>query len=110
MFERAYRIYCELELKLRIKSKLRIKRDRPDELSEPVAINQVWPMDFMSDNLGDQRRFRPFDVLDDYNREGLGIEIDFSLPSGRVIRSLEQIIEWRGKPLVLRYDNGPGTS
>ena len=90
--KRVYRIYRELELNLRIKPRRRIKRNRPDELSEPVAINQVWSMDFMSDSLGDGRRFRTFNVLDDYNREGLGIEVDFSLPSGRVIRSLEQII------------------
>jgi len=105
--KRVYRIYRELELNLRIKPKRRIKRDRPDELSVPVAVNQVWSMDFMSDSLGDGRRFRTFNVLDDYNREGLGIDVDFSLPSIRVIRALEQIIEWRGKPLAIRCDNGP---
>ena len=36
-----------------------------------------------------------------------GIEIDFSLPAERVVRSLNQIIEWRGKPLAIRVDNGP---
>ena len=46
-------------------------------------------------------------MLDDFNREGLGIEVDLSLPSARVIRSLEQIIEWRGKPKAIRCDNGP---
>ena len=46
-------------------------------------------------------------VLDDYNREGIGVEVDFSLPSARVIRSLEQIIEWRGKPAAIHCDNGP---
>ena len=39
-------------------------------------------------------------------RKGLGIEVDLSLPSGRAIRSLEQIIEWRGKPKAIRRDNG----
>lgn len=63
-------------------------------------------MDFMADSLGDGRKFRTFNVMDDYNREGLGIEVDFSLPSLRVIRSLERIIEWRGKPLALRCANG----
>lgn len=48
-----------------------------------------------------------FNVIDDFNREGLGIEVDFSLPAERVIRSLEQIIEWRGKPAAIRCDNGP---
>lgn len=105
--KRVYRIYRELELNLRIKPKRRIKRDRPDALSEPVAINQVWSMDFMSDSLDGGRQFRTFNVLDDYNREGLGIEVDFSLPAARVIRSLERIIEWRGKPQALRCDNGP---
>jgi len=46
-------------------------------------------------------------VIDDFNREALGIEVDFSLPSTRVIRTLEQIIDWRGKPVVIRCDNGP---
>ena len=64
-------------------------------------------MDFMHDQLSDGRSFRLFDVLDDVNREGLGVEVDLSLPSARVIRSLEQIIEWRGRAAVIRYDNGP---
>ncbi len=50
---------------------------------------------------------RLFNVLDDYNREGLGIEVDFSLPAPRVIRALDRIIEWRGKPQSIRCDNGP---
>lgn len=52
-------------------------------------------MDFMHDQLGDGRSYRLFNVLDDFNREGLGIEVDLSLPADRVIRSLDQIIEWR---------------
>jgi len=46
-------------------------------------------------------------VIDDFNWEGLGIEVDFSLPAERVIRSLNQIIEWRGKPKRIQSDNGP---
>ena len=64
-------------------------------------------MDFISDGLSDGRKFRTFNVIDDYNREALGIEVDFSLPAARVIRSFEQVIEWRGKPAALRCDNGP---
>jgi putative transposase len=71
------------------------------------SINQVWSMDFMHDQLSDGHSFRLFNVLDDFSREGLGIEVDLSLPSVRVIRALEQIIEWRGKPQAIRCDNGP---
>lgn len=105
--KRVYRIYRELELNLRIKPRQRILRDKPDELSVPTAPNQVWSIDFMSDGLSDGRKLRTFNVLDDYNREGLAIDVDLSLPSTRVIRSLEQIIEWRGKPAAIRCDNGP---
>ncbi len=105
--KRVYRIYRELELNLRIKPKRRIKRDKPEALSVPETINQVWSMDFMSDSLRDGRSIRTFNVIDDFNREGLGIDVDLSLPSARVIRSLEQIIEWRGKPHAIRCDNGP---
>ena len=49
----------------------------------------------MHDQLADGRSIRLFNVVDDFNREGLGIEVDFSLPAERVIRALDQIIEWR---------------
>jgi len=61
----------------------------------------------MSDSLSDGRLLRTFNVIDDYNREGLTIDVDLSLPSERIIRSLEQIIQWRGKPSAIRCDNGP---
>ena len=105
--KRVYRIYRELELNLRIKPKRRLKRDKPDELAVPRQINETWSMDFMHDRLVDGRSFRTFNVIDDYNREGLGIEVDLSLPALRVIRALEHIIEWRGKPATIRCDNGP---
>ena len=73
----------------------------------PEAPNAVWSMDFMADRLGDGRAFRLLNVLDDFNREGLGIEVDFSLPAERVVRTLNQIIEWRGAPKAIRVDNGP---
>ena len=58
-------------------------------------------MDFMSDSLANGAKFRTFNVMDDYNREGLTIEVGLSLPSTRVIRALEQVIEWRGKPVYI---------
>lgn len=76
--KRIYRIYRELELNLRIKPRLRIKRDYPGELDVPKAPNQVWSMDFMSDQLTRGKSFRTFNVMDDYNREGLGIEVGIS--------------------------------
>lgn len=105
--KRVYRIYCELALNLRIRPKRRLKRNKPEPLKEPTRANQIWSMDFMHDQLSDGRNYRLFNVLDDYRREGLAIEVGFSLPSIRVIRALEQLIEWRGKPVALRCDNGP---
>ena len=105
--KRVYRIYCELELNLRIKPRKRLKRSKPKPLAVPNAPNHTWSMDFMADQLGDGRSFRTLNVLDDFNREGLGIEIDLSLPAQRVVHSLNQIIEWRGKPCAIRVDNGP---
>jgi putative transposase len=94
-------------LNLRIKPRKRLKRDKPDALAVPEAPNMNWSMDFMADRLGDGQAFRLLNVLDDFNREGLRIEVDFSLPAERVIRSLDRIIEWRGKPSIVRVDNGP---
>ena len=73
--KRVYRIYCELELNLRIKPKKRLKRDKPDALAVPGVPNHTWSMDFMADQLVDGRSFRALNVPDDFNREGLGIEV-----------------------------------
>jgi putative transposase len=61
----------------------------------------------MSDSLFCGRRFRTFNVVDDFNREVLAIEIDLNLPAPRVVRVLERIVSWRGYPAKLRMDNGP---
>ena len=61
----------------------------------------------MHDQLECGRSFRLLNVIDDYNREGLAMEADFSLPAARVLRVLDQIIQWRGKPERIRCDNGP---
>ena len=105
--KRVYRIYRELELNLRIKPRKRLVRDKPQALAVPMQMNEVWSMDFMHDQLSDGRCIRLFNVIDDFNREGLCIDVDFSLPSERVIRSLDQVIEWRGAPKAIRCDNGP---
>ncbi|WP_186170155.1 DDE-type integrase/transposase/recombinase, partial [Burkholderia gladioli] len=94
------------ELNLRIKPRKRLMREQPEPLAVPQALNECWSMDFMHDQLADGRSIRLFNVIDDFNREGLCIEVDFSLPALRVIRSLDQVIEWRGKPLKIRCDNG----
>jgi putative transposase len=105
--KRVYRIYRELELNLRIKPRKRLVREKPEPLKVPTSINECWSMDFMHDQLSNGRSYRLFNIIDDFNREGLHIEVDFSLPSERVIRTLEQVIEWRGKPKMIRCDNGP---
>lgn len=79
----------------------------PEPLAVSLAINQVWSMDFMHDKLEDGRSLRLFNVIDDFNREALGIEVDFSLSSERVIRLLKQINFWRCKPQVILCDNDP---
>jgi putative transposase len=105
--KRVYRIYRALELNLRIRPKKRMVREKPEALAVPRALNEVWSMDFMHDQLSDGRSVRLFNVIDDFNREALAIDVDFSLPALRVIRSLDQVIEWRGKPVAIRCDNGP---
>ena len=96
-----------MELNFRIKPKRRLKRDKPEDLAESRQINSMWSMEFMHDSLADGSVFRTFIVLDEYNREGLSIEVDKSLPALRMIRALDQIIEWRGKPRAISCDNGP---
>ena len=105
--KRIHRVYCELKLNKRRKGKKRLPNRNPAPLAVPATLNQCWSMDFMSDALMCGRRFRTFNVVDDFNREVLAIDVDLSLPAQRVIRVLERIVAWRGLPAKLRMDNGP---
>ena len=105
--KRVHRVYSEMRLNKRRKYKRRLPARHPEPLSVPNTLNRCWSADFMSDALGDGRRFRTFNVIDDHRREVLAIEIDLNLGSRRVIRVLDRIAETRGLPERIRFDNGP---
>lgn len=105
--KKIYRVYTDMKLNIRRRAKRRLPERVKHPLTVPTAFNQVWSIDFMSDCLADGRRIRLFNVMDDFNRESLAIEIDTSLPSLRVIRVLEKLITERGCPANIRCDNGP---
>lgn len=105
--KRVYRVYCELKLNLRRKPKKRLPARKKITLVQPKTINVSWSMDFMSDALMNGKRFRTLNIIDDCNREGLGIKASVSLPAKRVTEFLEAIATWRGYPLQVRVDNGP---
>jgi len=105
--KRVYRVYCSMKLNRRRKHKRRVPTRNPLPLCVPEAVNQMWSADFMQDALWDGRRFRTFNVIDDFNREALAVEIDTGISAKRVVRILDQIAEWRGLPAQIRFDNGP---
>ncbi len=105
--KRVYRIYCKMGLNLRRRSKKRLPARNPVPLRVPDNQNESWSVDFMTDSLWNGQSFRTFNVVDDFNREGLGIEIGFSLPARRVIEALDRIALFRGYPKRIRLDNGP---
>lgn len=105
--KKIHRIYGELGLNIRVKPKKRLPSRNPKPLQEPEEANISWSLDFMSDSLENGRKFRTLNIIDDFNREVLWIEIDTSLPSERVVRVLEMLALWRGYPQQLRIDNGP---
>ena len=96
-----------MALHLKRKPKKRLPARVARTLVVPLQANQTWSLDFMSDSLSNGRAFRTLNVIDDFNREALWIEVDTSLPAERVVRVLEQLLDWRGKPTHIRMDNGP---
>ena len=105
--KRIRRVYRTLSLHLKRKPKKRLPARVAQTLAVPQQRNQTWSLDFMSDSLSNGRTFRTLNVIDDFNREALWIEVDTSLPAERVVRVLEQLLDWRGKPTNIRMDNGP---
>ncbi len=105
--KKVYRVYTSLKLNIRRRFKKRLPARVKQALFQPQGVNEVWSMDFMSDSLWNGRKFRVLNIIDDYNREMLVMDPDFSMPAVRVIRSLEFLKEFRGLPKMIRVDNGP---
>jgi putative transposase len=105
--KRVHRIYRLLGLNKRRRGKKRLPNRERVTLQVPEASNQCWSMDFMSDSLCCGRRYRTFNVVDDFNREALAIEVHLNLPAPRIIRVLDRVAAWCGYPSKIRMDNGP---
>jgi len=105
--KRVYRVYCDLKLNQKRRAKKRLPQRVKQPLLVPPLPNQVWSADFMSDMLSTGKRIRTFNVMDDFNREVLHIEIDTSITGRRLIRVFERLRLERGLPDILRVDNGP---
>lgn len=105
--KRVYRVYCNLNLNLKRKPKKRLPAREKVVLKQPIHINETWSLDYMSDSLVNGKRFRTVNVIDDCNREALGIKASYSLPSLAVTEYLDCIAEQKGYPKEIRMDNGP---
>jgi putative transposase len=105
--KRIRRVYRALALHLKRKPKKRLPTRTAQALVVPGQADQTWSLDFMSDSLSNGRTFRTLNVIDDYNREALWIEVDTSLPAERVVRVLEILLLERTTPQSIRMDNGP---
>lgn len=105
--KRVLRVYRAMKMTLRRKRKRRV----PSRIKEPLvatnAPNLTWSMDFMSDSLMDGRKIRTFNIIDDFNREVMEIEVGLSFPAERVLRTLDRLGNERGLPNKIRVDNGP---
>jgi putative transposase len=105
--KRVYRVYCTMRLNIKRKARRRVITRVRQPLLTSQELNRVWALDFMRDTLYDGRPFRTLNVIDEGNREALRIECGTSIPSTRVVRVMDQLVEVYGKPRAVRLDNGP---
>lgn len=103
--KRLYRLYRTEGLAVRRKKRKRLTRERTP-MPPPARLNERWSMDFMQDRFGLSRKFRTFNLVDEYSRECPAIEVDTSIRAARVIRVLDQVADERGLPDEILVDNG----
>jgi putative transposase len=106
-FGRAYRLWRAAKLQVpRKRPRKRISTGRPRPHA-PRRANQVWSYDFVFDWCANGQQLKCLTVTDEWTKEGLAIEVDGRIRSGRVIEVLSRLVSERGAPLYLRSDNGP---
>ena len=105
--KRTYRVYHAADLMVRRRKRKRFAGVARQVKIMAVAPNQSWSMDFVSDGFVDGRRLRCLNIVDDFTKECLAIEVDTSLPGRRVASVLERLAESRGLPQSVTVDNGP---
>jgi len=105
--KRVYRVYREANLQVRRRHRRRLTQQERKPLPVPTGPRERWSMDFTSDTLGDGRSFRTLNIVDDFTRECVAIEVDRSLPGLRVVRVLNRLLETIGLPKAIVLDNGP---
>jgi putative transposase len=105
--KRVKRVYNKMNLNLRRKRKRRLPTRIKQPLFAPLESNKSWSMDFMHDCLMSGRKVRVLNIIDDYNRQALSIDVDYSHSGGSVKRAIQRIIDEQGKPDEIRCDNGP---
>ncbi len=105
--KRTERIYREEKLSLKVRKRKKRACGLRIELPKPERLNERWSMDFVSESLATGRRFRTLNVVDEFSRECLWIEVDTSIGGERVCRVLDRLAAMRGLPDVITTDNGP---
>ncbi len=105
--KRTERLYRQHGLSIRRRRRRRLVREVRNPLLQLIRPGRCGSMDFMGDSLADCRAYRTFNVIDDYARDALAIEIDISLTANRIVRVLDRLCEWHDAPETIRSDNGP---
>jgi len=105
--KRLYRLYQAAGLQVRRRRRKRLTRGERVPLPVPTQRLERWSMDFTLDTLADGRAFRTLNIVDDYTRECVAIEVDRSRPGLRVTRVLERLRAAVGLPRSIVLDNGP---
>jgi putative transposase len=105
--KRVYRLYREEGLAVRRKHRKKLAGRNRVAIALPSSANQRWSMDFVLDTLVAGRCFRTLNIVDDFTRECVAIEVDTSIGGQRVVRVLDRLAETRGLPSCIVIDNGP---
>jgi putative transposase len=104
---RLRRIYRDLGLQVRARKKRKVRYVRGNAITPATRPNERWSIDFMHDRLGNGRSLRTMNIVDDFTRECLALEIGYSFGSADVLRVFEDIAFLRELPATIRFDNGP---
>jgi transposase InsO family protein len=105
-YKRVERLYRLEQLHIRRRRRKKIPMADRQPLIRPAKANEIWSIDFVFDRVASGRTLKCLVIVDDATHKAVAIVPEHTIGGDHLTRILDGICSQRGKPTMIRSDNG----